>query len=119
MFITALNQRLSTFTNNVYPVVAPLDYERPAIIYNIVNTNPVNDLNTNADLAFIRLRIDVYDTDYITAKTLAKSIRESIEAWRDDDVEGATWEDETDMIDDTTDLRLYRVMLAFSVLATV
>lgn len=119
MFAIALTNRLETLAPNLYPIVAPLDYERPAVIYNIINTDPVSDLDSGADLAFIKLRIDVYDASYIDSKTLAKAIRDDLEAWMDDDVEGVTWTDETDMIDDTTDLRLYRTMLTFSVLAAV
>ena len=118
MFETALVARLGELAPNMYPLAAPKPFSTPAVIYNRLMTEPVNDLEGNPTSAVIHLQIDVYDPSLGTAKALATSIRQNLVEWTDDDVQAVSWTGEDDWIDQTTEVSLYRTRLTFLVFAS-
>jgi len=110
-----LVERLKTLCPNVYPGAAPLDYQRPCIVYNRIKTDPTRDLDDSDDTATVTFQIDTYSTLQTEAISLARSVRDSMKAWQDDDVQCAAYTARQDMIDNTTETQLYRVMHYFEV----
>lgn len=119
MFESALVARLDPIISNLYPGVAPLDFAPPCAVYQVSNSQPYNDLSDDIDVSLKTLHIDVYSPSYLTSLTLAKAIRSNLVSWHDDDVQAVTWIDESDIVDETTELKLYRRALVFHVVAAV
>lgn len=116
-----LMSRLRTVADNVYPLSAPKDYKRPAVIYNRIDTDSVDDLDEwdgeDSD-CFATFQIDVYSTSFMEAKTLARKIKKNMKLWQDDDARCTAYMDEKSMDDTTTDTTLYRVMAVYKVFCT-
>jgi len=117
MFEQSLFARLKTQAANVYPGTAPLNYATPAVVYNRINTDPLNSLDASADSAILVIQVDVYDPSYLAAKQLAKTLRDDLVEWNDG--VSVSWNNETDMVDETTEKTLFRTMLHFTVFASV
>lgn len=117
MIETQLVAWLQNLAPQIYPGAAPLEYSTPCVVYNRIATDPLDDLEGWTGKGWVSIQIDVYDTSYLTAKTLAASIRDRMLAWEDDVVQAVTWSGETDLIDQTTATTLYRTMLTFSLYA--
>ena len=113
-----LAARLSTLAPNLYPLKAPKNYRTPCVIYNVLHTDPIRDLDRGvAPLCAYIVQVDVYDPRYVAANTLAKSIRDDLVEWSDDGVQAVDWTGQTNMIDDTTDIEIYRTMMTFLIFA--
>ena len=111
-----LYARLQTVAANVYPLVAPLGYNSPAVVYNRVGTDSVRDLTDDAQTkSFVTFQIDTYSPRYLEAETLARTIRNNLKAWEDPDVELVAYTDKHSSVDNTTQTQLYRVMTFFQV----
>ena len=119
MLETALVAWLDDLAPNLYPLAAPLDYATPAVVYSRVSTQDEMDLDGGNDMGWIVMQLDVYDPSYLTAKELAHDIRDRLLSWDDDVVHAVTYTNETDIIDETTDTSLYRVMMTFLLFATL
>ena len=110
--------RLKTVAANVYPLAAPRSYtaERtetpraPAVVYQRVNTDPQSDFDELDEQAWIEMQVDVYSTSHVDAETLARTIRTSLKAWQDADVQTVAYTNHHSSVDNTTDVALYRVM---------
>jgi hypothetical protein len=116
-----LVERLMTVAENVYPLSAPLDYKRPAVIYNRIDTDTVDDLDEwdgeDSD-SFVTFQIDVYSTNFMEAKTLARKIKKNMKLWRDEDARVTAIMDEKTMDDNTSQTALFRVMAVYKVFCT-
>lgn len=110
---------LADLCPHLYPGAAPLDYDCPAVIYNRITTDAEDDLDGWTGTGWASFQIDVYDPDFITAKTLAADIRDRMIEWDDDYVGAVSWTGEHDLIDQTTDTALYRTMMTFRLFATL
>lgn len=115
MLETSFVARVASITTDIYPMVAPKDYQTPCVVYNRSDTIPVATLKAGSENAKIWLQVDIYDRHYLGAKALAETIRRNLEVWVDDEVMSVSWNNELDMIDNTTEVTLYRTMLSFSV----
>lgn len=119
MFETKLVARLKAVAANVYPLVAPLNYKSPAVVYNCVNVDPTRNIDEDLeDTSFMDFQIDVYSTSFLEAKTLARTIRNNLKAWQDDDVQAVAYIDEKGSVDNTTQTQLYRVMTFYKFFVT-
>jgi hypothetical protein len=119
MLEAALVTRLAVVAPNMYPGIAPKDYATPAVVFNRIHTQPVRDLATPINDAWVVFQIDVYDADYLTAKTTAKAIRDALSGWSDEDVASCVWDNEQDLVDNTTEITQYRTMQTFLLFAAV
>jgi hypothetical protein len=119
MLETALVTRLADLAPQLYPGRAPTDYDTPAVIYNRLSTQMEDDLDGVGDMGWVVMQIDVYDPSYLAAKELAQDIRDHLAIWDDEQVHSVTFVNETDMIDETTEATLYRVMMTFLFFAAI
>lgn len=117
MFETRLADRLENITPNVYPNVAPTDYQTPCVVYQVLDTEPFNDLDGFGIEAFVTVQLSISSTRFGEAKQLARKIRENLAEWQQDDVQSVAWINETVAVDNTTATTLHRVMLFFKFLA--
>lgn len=113
-----LAARLKTITPNVYPNVAPTDYKTPCVVYQTLETETFNDLEGYSDQAFVTVQLSISATVFGDAKRLARSIRENLGAWDDDQVQAVSWLNETVAVDNSTATSLHRVMLFFKFFVT-
>lgn len=116
-----LVERLHTVADNIYPLSAPLEYKRPAVIYNRVDTETVDDLDDwdgEDEDCFVTFQIDVYSTSFMEAKTLSRQIKKLMKTWRDDDAQCTAYMDEKSMDDNTSQTSLYRIMSVYKVFCT-
>lgn len=109
--------RIRECASNVYPMIAPRDYATPTVVYNRIDTSPTMSYDNDEENGVVTMQVDVYDTSYKSAKSLAKSIRQHLRAWVEEDgsIQSCLWSNEIDMVDDTTPTTLYRVMMRFRV----
>lgn len=116
-----LYARLKERASHVYPLIAPRDYEKPAVVYNRIDTTPIQSFDNDEENGFVTFQVDVYDEEYKTAKALARSIRKHLRAWIDEDgsIQSCLWDTELDMVDDTTSTKLFRVVMRFRVFGTL
>jgi hypothetical protein len=119
MLETALVTYLSHLAPDMYPGRAPTNYDTPAVIYNRLSTQMEDDLDGVGDMGWVVMQIDVYDPSYLAAKELAHDIRDHLVIWDDEQVHAVTVVNETDMIDETTETTLYRVMMTFLFFAAI
>lgn len=108
-----LTARLKTLTLNVYPNAAPTDYKTPCVVYQVLDTETFNDLDSFASDAFVTIMLAISSPVYSEAKTLAASVRNNMQEWNEDGVQSVSWIDETNAVDNTTATTLHRVMLFF------
>jgi hypothetical protein len=116
-----LMTRLKGVAENVYPLSAPAKYARPAVIFNRIDTEGVDDLdgwNGEDSDCFVTFQIDVYSTNFMEAKTLARKIKKMMKLWQDPDARCTAYMDEKSMDDTTTETTLYRVMSVYKVFCT-
>jgi hypothetical protein len=104
---------LSDIAPNMYPSVAPLNYTTPAVVYNRTSTDSEDDLEGFHNIGWISFQVDVYDPSYLIAKELAHDIRDRLLEMDDEIVHNVSFVNETDMVDETTEVSLHRVMLTF------
>lgn len=119
MIEAQLVAHLADLAPHMYPGAAPLGYTTPAVVYNRIATDPNDDLSGWTGEGWLTFQIDVYDPAYLVAKELAADIRDRMIEWDDETVQSVTWIGETDMIDETTDISLFRTMLQFRLYATL
>ncbi len=117
MIEALLDARLLTITPNVYPGAAPLHYQRPCAIYNRIGTEPTRDLDDDDPTAIITFQIDVYSTLQNEAITIARAIRDSMKAWDEGDIQCVAYTARQDMVDNTSEIQLFRVMQFFEIMA--
>lgn len=113
MIETRLADRLETITPHVYPNVAPTDYKTPCVVYQVLDTEPFNDVDGYTDEAFVTVQLSISSTKFSEAKTLAREIRENLRDWDDGQVQTVSWINETVAVDNSTSTTLHRVMLFF------
>lgn len=113
MFEPRLASRLATIAENVYPNVAPENYATPAVVYQLLDSDPVNDLDGFGDETFVTVQLAISSTKFGEAKALARSIRRDLANWNDDKVVVLSWLNEVVAVDNSTDTTLYRVVLFF------
>lgn len=114
-----LVQRLCPFAPNLHPLRAPKNFKQPCVIYNLLHCDPVRSVDSGAsDLAFYVYQIDVYDESYVTAHEVARAIRDDMVEWTSDDVQSVSWTGTTPMIDDTTEVALFRAMSTYLICAS-
>lgn len=116
-----LYAKLREHASNVYPLVAPRDFATPAVVYNRLDTSPTLSYDNDEENGVVTMQVDVYDTSYKAAKSLARTIRQHLRAWVEEDgsMQSCLWENEMDMVDDTTPTKLYRTMLRFRIFGTL
>ena len=116
MIENKLYTRLKSVAANVYPVVAPVTYQRPCVVYNRTGTETERNIDDDPQTCgWVTFQVDVYALTLLESKTLARTIRASLKAWVDADISAVTWVNELDMVDDTTDVSLYRTMTSYRV----
>lgn len=108
-----LTARLKTLTPNVYPNAAPTTYKTPCVVYQVIDTETFNDLDSFSNEAFVTVMLAISSPVYGDAKALAAAIRQNMQSWNDDGVQSASWIDETSGVDNTTSTMLHRIMLFF------
>jgi hypothetical protein len=113
MIEAKLNARLMTLSPNVYPNVAPANYRTPCAVYQRLETETFNDLESYSDEAFVTFQVSISSPIYKEAITLARAIRNNLRDWQEDGVQAASWLNEVVAVDDTTDVTLHRIMLFF------
>jgi len=95
---------LSSLANSrVYPLIAPEKVAMPYIVYTKVASVPENTLDGGATIDLVRMQIDIYESNYSLAKSLADSVRLELEGLSIK----ATMQSEFDFFE--TDLHIYRV----------
>ncbi len=120
MIDTLLHARLKTIAPNVYPNVAPLDYSLPAVVYQLIDTETITDLDgTINDEGYLTFQISVTSDKYAAAKLLARNIRNSVIAWEDPNIQAVAWINEHMMADTTTQHTLHRALLFFKFFCAV
>ncbi|MDH2134929.1 DUF3168 domain-containing protein [Sphingobium yanoikuyae] len=119
MLETALVTRLADLAPNMYPGRAPTNYDTPVVIYNRLSTQMEDDLDGVGDMGWVVMQIDVYEPSYLAAKELAQDIRDHLSIWDDEQVHSVAFVNETDIIDETTEATLYRVMMTFLFFAAI
>lgn len=114
-----LYAKLRTVADNVYQIVAPKKYRTPAVVVNRIGTETVRDTDLDEQTAgWVTFQIDVYDPILLTSKMKARAIRAALKAWVDPTIASVTFESETDMVDDTTDVSLFRTMASYRLFVT-
>ncbi len=105
-----LHARLLTVSPKAYPVVAPIKYTLPCVVYTCIITDATRDIDDDAnDTAYLTYQLDVYAKTIAEAKALAKAVRLSLKSWEDDHVQGVAWIAERHSVDNTTDNMIFRV----------
>lgn len=118
MLEAALVQRLAPLAPYLYPLRAPKNYAQPCTIYNLLHCDPVRSVDSGAsEWAHYVVQIDTYSESYKTAHDLARAIRDNLVEWTSDDVQSVAWTGTTPMIDDTTDVALFRAMSTYLIFA--
>lgn len=113
MIETLLAARLKTIAANVYPNVAPANYKTPCVVYQRLETETINDLEGFSDQTFVTFLLSISSTVFGEAVLLARTIRNNLRAWHDDDVQAVSWLNEIVSVDNSTETELHRVMLFF------
>lgn len=109
-----ITARLKTVTPNVYVNVAPLKYLTPCCAYQLIETETLRDLSDDEqNEGWVTLQFAISSPIYSQAKTLARSIRNSLKAWEHEDISAAVWIDEVAGVDNSTDTALHRILLFF------
>lgn len=118
---TKLYTRLTEVAANVYPLIAPRDFSTPAIVYNRIDTSPLQTFDNDMEDGSVTMQVDIYDKTYKGMKTQARAIRKHLRAWvdADDGIKACLWTNEMEMVDDTTATKLYRTMLRFRIFCTL
>lgn len=111
--------KLRTVADNVYPVVAPRAYKTPAVVYNRIGTDTERNIDADEQTSgWVTFQVDVYDPVLLTAKTKARAIRAALKAWVEPTVKAIVFEGELDMVDDTTEVSLFRTMSSYKLFVT-
>jgi len=115
-FETSLFNRLSsalsaTVGSRIYPVVAKKGAATPYIVYSKTGTNKQYSHDGSSSLTADTIRISVYSTGYLSAKTVVDSVVTAMESWTD--AQAAFKETEFDLYDDNT--KLFSVPLDYLV----
>ncbi len=108
-----LTARLKTLTPHVYPNAAPTDYKTPCVVYQVIDTETFNDLDSFSNEAFVTVMLAISSPVYGDAKALAAAIRQNMESWNDEGTQSVSWINETSAVDNTTATMLHRIMLFF------
>ena len=112
MIETLLYNKLKAITANVYPLVAPTNYETPAIIYNRIGMDPTRTVDDDPQTeGWVDFQVDTYSPRFLEAKTVGRQVTNLLKAWKDSDVRSASWTEEEHTVDDTTAVDLYRVRI--------
>jgi hypothetical protein len=117
MLEVKLCDRLLTVCPNVYPGAAPVGYKRPCVIYNRISTDPTRNLDDDDETATVTFQIDVYSALQTEALQLSANIRANMKAWQDPDIECVAYTSRQSMIDNTTEVQLFREMTFFELFA--
>jgi len=105
--ITVFDLLKSLVSNRCYPLVMPQNPTFPAIVYTRIASTPQNVLFGGTTLDQVRMQIDIYAKTYKAAKTLAKSVRTSMETA----AFSATLQTDDDSFEPETDI--YRVSMDY------
>lgn len=65
-------------SSRIYPVVMPQNVTFPAITYQRINSNPVNDLGGYSNLTNPHIAVNCWATRYDEAKELAEDVHDAI-----------------------------------------
>lgn len=113
MIETRLADRLGAITPHVYPNVAPKSYKTPCVVYQVLETEPFNDLDGFSTEAFVTVMLSISATKISEAKALGRVMINDLREWDDDHVQTVSWINETAAVDNSTSTTLHRVMLFF------
>lgn len=113
-----LTARLKSFTPNVYPNVAPLNYKLPCVVYQVIDTDVLTHLEGEAKESFVTMQLAVSSTVNGEAKSLAKSIRKDLTDWDDGKVQTVARINETAMVDSSEGNDIHRFLLFFKFYTT-
>jgi hypothetical protein len=116
--ILAALEAQSTITalvgESIYPVLLPIDSPLPALTYQIVGSSSGQTLSTHG-MQRIRLQIDCWATDYLTAITLRSAVAAAFDGYQDSNFTALL----LSKVDDfEPDALQYRAMLEFYIFTT-
>ena len=98
--------------SRVYPFVIPEGVAMPAIVYQRVSTEFVQDINDASSLSAARAQITSWSETYLQAKTLSAAVRAVIEnftgTWNSLTVQAVDLEDESDIFEPAPSLQQRR-----------
>ena len=115
-----LVERLYALAPNLYPLRAPKNYSTPCVVYSKLHCDPVRSVDSGAsDRAWLIYQVDVYDPSHKAAHDLAKLIRDNLTGWTSNLVQSVAWTGTTSLIDDTTEVPLFRAMSTYLIFASV
>lgn len=69
----------SLASSRVYPLMAPEKVATPYIVYTKVAATPENTLDGGASIDLVRMQIDIYESNYSSAKSLSDAVRSALE----------------------------------------
>lgn len=110
---TLLTARLETLTPHVYPNQAPTNYVTPCVVYQVIDTETLNHIDSISNEYFATIQLSISATTYGAGKRLAKLVRDSMIDWDDDRAQLVSWIGGHDSADNSTDTTIHRTMMFF------
>ena len=117
MIDSLLYNRVSEVHSNTFALRAPEGVTFPCVITQRISTVPVRDLEGADGSADFVFQVDAYANGYTAAKALATTLRHQLDGWTATGVKSCAYLGESDMIDETTNTTLYRVMQEYRLFA--